>query len=57
MSRDELILLLSLLAKYGLEVYAEARDLMTKTTVTVADMATLDALLAKTGESYFAPKA
>ena len=57
MTRDELILLLSLLAKYGLEVYAKARDLMTKTTVTVADMATLDALLAKTGESYFAPKA
>jgi len=31
--------------------------LMMKTTVTFDDMGTLDALLSRAGESYFAPKA
>lgn len=56
MSREELILLLSLLAKYGPEVYARAKSLLAKTTVTFGDTNELDVLLAKTGESYFEPR-
>ncbi len=46
---------LGLLLKYGPAVYAEARKLLAKTTLpTEAEWKELDAILLKTGESYFA---
>ena len=47
------LLLLQLLAKYGPEVFLEAKSLLSKQTVTIADFAALDGLLAKRAEEYF----
>lgn len=47
------LLLLQLLAKYGPQVFIEAKSLLAKQTVTIADFAALDALLEKRGEDYF----
>lgn len=48
---------LGLLLKYGPEVYKQARLLLAQTTApTEAQWAELDAILLKTGESYFAPR-
>ena len=46
-------LLLSLLMKYGPDVYKTARKLLSGAPPTEADWAGLDKILEKTGESYF----
>ncbi len=51
-------IVLSLLIKYGPDAYAVARKLLAKKDLpTEAEWAELDAILLKTGDSYFAPKA
>lgn len=49
----DVTLLLSLLVKYGPDVYREARKLLAKKDPTEADFAALDKILERTGESYF----
>jgi hypothetical protein len=46
-------MLLTLLSKYGPDVYKAARKLISGAPPTPADWAELDAILDKTGESYF----
>lgn len=46
-------LLLSLLVKYGPDAYLAARKLLAKAKPIEADFAELDAILEKTGASYF----
>lgn len=46
-------MLLTLLTKYGPEVYKAARKLLSSSAPTEADWAELDRILDKTGESYF----
>jgi len=42
--------------KYGPEAYIAVRKILSKKEPTEADWQELDAILLKTGESYFAPK-
>jgi hypothetical protein len=53
MTPEIAVLLIQVLVKYGPGVYAAARSILMKTTVTEADFASLDAILAKDGASYF----
>jgi hypothetical protein len=48
---------LTILLKYGPDAYMKARQLLAKKDMpTEAEWAELDAILQKTGESYFAPR-
>ena len=47
------ILLVRILAEQGPKIYFAAKKLLAKTTVTMADFDELDALLDKSGASYF----
>ena len=54
---SELAIVAGLLLKYGPDVAKFFRDAFAKKTLpTDAEWAELDAILLKTGESYFAPK-
>ena len=54
---EAVVAILTILVKYGPDAYLKARQLMAKKDLpTEAEWAELDAILQKTGESYFAPK-
>lgn len=47
------IAIITILAKYGPDAYLKARAILAKKEPTESDWAELDAILLKTGESYF----
>ena len=53
---EVVIALITILAKYGPDAYLKARQILATKEPTEAQWAELDAILLKTGESYFAPK-
>lgn len=50
------MLVLSILSKYGPEAYRAAREILATKEPTEAQFAKLDAILEKTGASYFAQR-